>query len=98
MQAAALAAGGSAAGVRAEPRPEAFNALISLGYKPAEARRMLDEVDRSRDRPKIFCARSCSRPDDRGQCADEPPDRIISMPDSLMRRSIERAIRPGTPG
>ena len=26
------------------PRKEAFNALISLGYKPAEARRMLDGV------------------------------------------------------
>jgi len=29
----------------AEPRNEAYNALVSLGYKPAEARRMLDAVD-----------------------------------------------------
>jgi len=28
-----------------EPRSEAYNALVSLGYKPAEARRMLDSVD-----------------------------------------------------
>lgn len=28
------------------PRAEAFNALISLGYKPPEARRMLDSVSR----------------------------------------------------
>jgi Holliday junction DNA helicase RuvA len=28
----------------ATPRAEAFNALVSLGYKPAEARRMLDGV------------------------------------------------------
>jgi Holliday junction DNA helicase RuvA len=28
-----------------EPRREAFTALTSLGYKPAEARRMLDQVD-----------------------------------------------------
>jgi Holliday junction DNA helicase RuvA len=28
----------------AEPRSEAYNALVSLGYKPAEARRMLDAV------------------------------------------------------
>jgi Holliday junction DNA helicase RuvA len=27
-----------------EPRTEAFNALVSLGYKPAEARKMLDRV------------------------------------------------------
>lgn len=29
----------------AGPRSEAYNALVSLGYKPAEARRMLDAVD-----------------------------------------------------
>lgn len=28
----------------AEPRSEAYNALVTLGYKPAEARRMLDAV------------------------------------------------------
>lgn len=33
----------ASAGVQA-PRAEAFNALVSLGYKPPEARRMLDSV------------------------------------------------------
>jgi Holliday junction DNA helicase RuvA len=36
--------GGAAAGPADAPRTEAFNALVSLGYKPAEARRMLDAV------------------------------------------------------
>ncbi len=40
--------GAAVAGASAEPlspRTEAFNALVSLGYKPAEARRMLDAVN-----------------------------------------------------
>jgi Holliday junction DNA helicase RuvA len=32
-------------GTGSEPRREAFTALTSLGYKPAEARRMLDQAD-----------------------------------------------------
>ena len=35
------------AGVDSSPRTEAFNALASLGYKPAEAQKMLDAVDTS---------------------------------------------------
>ncbi len=48
-QAAAVAAGASAGPGDTEqaPRRDAFNALTSLGYKPAEARRMLDQVDSS---------------------------------------------------
>jgi len=34
----------SPGGASSAARTEAFNALISLGYKPAEARRMLDEA------------------------------------------------------
>jgi Holliday junction DNA helicase RuvA len=34
---------GAVDGIQA-PRGEAFNALVSLGYKPGEARRMLDSV------------------------------------------------------
>lgn len=34
----------TAAGVPADARTEALNALLSLGYKPPEARRMLDRV------------------------------------------------------
>ena len=37
------------AGGEAAPRREAFTALTSLGYKPAEARRMLDKADASLD-------------------------------------------------
>ena len=40
--------GGSLApdvGAAAQPATEAFNALVSLGYKPGEARRMVDAAD-----------------------------------------------------
>ena len=43
MEGGSLVAGGTLPR-SAEPRTEAFNALVSLGYKPAEARRMLDAV------------------------------------------------------
>jgi Holliday junction DNA helicase RuvA len=46
--AAGVIATGASGGIgpaSAEPRSEAYNALVSLGYKPAEARRMLDAVD-----------------------------------------------------
>ncbi len=36
---------GSSGVASATPQTEAFNALVSLGYKPPEARRMLDGVD-----------------------------------------------------
>ena len=35
----------SVAGTESGPRQEAFTALTSLGYKPAEARRMVDNAD-----------------------------------------------------
>ena len=37
----------AAAGGEDAPRREAFTALTSLGYKPAEAQRMLDDIDMS---------------------------------------------------
>lgn len=36
--------GGAAAGTNADPRAEAHDALVALGYKSPEARRMLDQV------------------------------------------------------
>lgn len=44
---AALAAGGGAVvpGEPASARADAFNALVSLGYKPGEVQKMLDKVD-----------------------------------------------------
>jgi Holliday junction DNA helicase RuvA len=36
--------GSRAAGGESRPRADAFNALTALGYKPVEARRMLDDV------------------------------------------------------
>jgi len=44
---AALAAGGRAVapGEPASARADAFNALVSLGYKPGEVQKMLDKVD-----------------------------------------------------
>ena len=34
-------------GVATDPRGDAFNALVALGYKPAEARRMLDSAGKA---------------------------------------------------
>ncbi|NND37451.1 MAG: Holliday junction branch migration protein RuvA [Gammaproteobacteria bacterium] len=44
---AALAAGGTAVapGEPASARADAFNALVSLGYRPGEVQKMLDKVD-----------------------------------------------------
>lgn len=45
VEATAAIAGLTAAGVtRGEPRHEAYTALTALGYKPAEARRMLNDA------------------------------------------------------
>jgi Holliday junction DNA helicase RuvA len=41
----ATAALGSAAGTPASPQAEAFNALLALGYKPAEVTRLLKGLD-----------------------------------------------------
>ena len=45
---ATTAGGGAATGLPGEPasaRADAFNALVSLGYRPAEVQKMLDGVD-----------------------------------------------------
>jgi Holliday junction DNA helicase RuvA len=47
IEAQAAGAADAAGGVAAGPRAEAFNALVSLGYKPVEARKMLDAVPTS---------------------------------------------------
>jgi len=39
-----VSSSGELSGGTAVPEAEAFNALVSLGYKPAEARKMLDRV------------------------------------------------------
>jgi Holliday junction DNA helicase RuvA len=44
IQAGGAAYSGMVSEAGSEPRTEAFNALVSLGYKPAEARKMLDRV------------------------------------------------------
>lgn len=47
IDAAAVGAGGAVAapGEPAAARADAYNALVSLGYKPAEVQKMLDRVD-----------------------------------------------------
>jgi Holliday junction DNA helicase RuvA len=37
--------GGRTAAARAEPRNEAADALVALGYKPAEVKRLLAQLD-----------------------------------------------------